>query len=488
MSGERYLHPAWGLMLPLTALTAYIVSPPERQMAAALLSSTVTALVPWVLPEARLRLRHYLGPVNLALSLLMVKLAVVPALLMLLGDDNRILALTASNADMQGALLIDVVAYVAFCVGLQWVRAREVRPREDEPRPQLSGVFSSTPGGGVAWVYVALGLVGLALEFGSPARLWEYFTQNPPPPRGPATVAQFLGTLLRPFLAFGLAAWWARAADRSRLTGRWWRPAAVGAVAVVGITAANMTFSFNRAAFVFPVLALLAVFALRVRHIPFGVTAALLAATAPLLLAVGTYRSSVRQGLAPPPPARDWRESAREVAANINAYAGGPQLTGVFYRSIGWGERLYGGTTLLASVMSPVPVLGKGFRDTNGPAVYNRALYGVPDIEDQIPPAAAELFANLHIGGVLAGFVLLGMLVGKSQPWLAAAGSTFGVFIIQYVAMWTAMLTVWSISVYAQILVYFLGPVYAYAGAKLVRQWLRGPAGRAFPRVDEVRP
>ena len=162
-----------------------------------------------------------------------------------------------------------------------------------------------------------------------------------------------------------------------------------------------------------------------------------------------------------------------DLAENVVVYCGGPQLTGVFYESLGWGDRLFGGVTLVSSLMSPIPILGKAFREDGGPIVYNKAIYGMSGIDDQIPPFASELFGNFHIAGVVAGFLGLAFLLATLESWTSVVGSTFGAFVLQYLAVWGAMLSVWSLSVYAQILFYFLGPVYLYLAVMQIRAWLR---------------
>jgi len=76
------------------------------------------------------------------------------------------------------------------------------------------------------------------------------------------------------------------------------------------------------------------------------------------------------------------------------------------------------------------------------------------------------------LAGVVAGFVGFGLLLSLFESWLGAVRSTFGAFVIQFIAVWGAMLSVWSLSVYVQILFYFLGPVYLYLAATHVRGWL----------------
>lgn len=278
-----------------------------------------------------------------------------------------------------------------------------------------------------------------------------------------------LTTILRPFLAFGLVAWWANSKDSGSPA---WRSSLVGLVAVVGITIANLTFSFNRAAFVFPLLCLAAVYNARVRRIPFGVTILAVALFMPLLIAIGSYRSTPETGGAS--AETTLAEAANDVSENLQAYAGGPQYTAIFYDRIGWGERPYGGSTLIASVMSPIPVLGKSFRETSGPALFNLAIYGTLGIEDQIIPFSAELFANFHLPGVIFGFFLLAMFLSQAERWFVASQSMFFSFFVQYISLWVAMLAVWSAAIVSQIAIYFFVPIYFYLGSLYTLAWLKG--------------
>jgi hypothetical protein len=287
-----------------------------------------------------------------------------------------------------------------------------------------------------------------------------------------ATWNEFLGVILRPFLAFALVAWWAKSVDRQGRESSLWRPLLTGIVAAIGITIANLTFSFNRAAFVFPVVALVAVFSARIRRISPLVTVAALAIVLPALYAVGNYRSNRVAPESPTARENVFEASLRDASETVQAYTGGPPLQGLFFDKLGWGDRLYGGSTLVASALSPIPILGKNFREGGGTDLYNRTLYGMSGLEDQIIPFSAELFVNFHAAGVLAGFFGLGFVLGKTHLWFTAVGSSFGAFNVQYVSMWCAMLAVWSLSVFAQIALYSLAPVYLYWAAMQARAWL----------------
>jgi hypothetical protein len=139
----------------------------------------------------------------------------------------------------------------------------------------------------------------------------------------------------------------------------------------------------------------------------------------------------------------------------------------------GWGKSLYWGSSLLGSAMHAVPVLGKGFRDSSGVAIYNQAIYGNSGIEDQIVPFQGELFINFHLVGVVAAFFGLGLAIGILQRLFENVRTAFAGFAIHYVAMWTGMLIVWSLAVLSQILVYFCWPIYVFAGWNWVKRWAR---------------
>ncbi|GEM_PF-1981510 len=468
-NSSTFWHPGWSVLVPFLALTALFYCPEERRLPVTLLSASVYALLQWLLPLCRWRRDNYFCPINVALGLLLLKLCLIPVLVMTTGPLSRVLSFLPTYSSMQGSILIDTVAYVAFCIGLT------LAPRQLlwSNSPVLRTALSLCPHHWYILLFLAIGLLGFGSMFRHPAELFLYF-------QDPASMTEMkenmegtwtglLTTILRPFLAFGLVAWWANSKDSGSPA---WRSSLVGLVAVVGITIANLTFSFNRAAFVFPLLCLAAVYNARVRRIPFGVTILAVALFMPLLIAIGSYRSTPETGGAS--AETTLAEAANDVSENLQAYAGGPQYTAIFYDRIGWGERPYGGSTLIASVMSPIPVLGKSFRETSGPALFNLAIYGTLGIEDQIIPFSAELFANFHLPGVIFGFFLLAMFLSQAERWFVASQSMFFSFFVQYISLWVAMLAVWSAAIVSQIAIYFFVPIYFYLGSLYTLAWLKG--------------
>jgi hypothetical protein len=108
-----------------------------------------------------------------------------------------------------------------------------------------------------------------------------------------------------------------------------------------------------------------------------------------------------------------------------------------------------------------VPWLGKDFRRSSGTAFYNRLL-NRGDAEDQIISFAGELFLNFHVIGIVTGFAVMGVLLAKLQDAFARSQSAMPIYVIQLTAIWLVFLVMGSLSVVAQIAIYFYWPVYLY--------------------------
>ncbi|MDF7821344.1 hypothetical protein P1X15_27215 [Runella sp. MFBS21] len=72
-------------------------------------------------------------------------------------------------------------------------------------------------------------------------------------------------------------------------------------------------------------------------------------------------------------------------------------------------------STLLASLLDPVPVMGKDFREQSGPYIYNLSFHNYTYVsQDKVIPVAGELFFN---GGYLLVFVGH-FIFGRGCRWL----------------------------------------------------------------------
>ena len=176
-----------------------------------------------------------------------------------------------------------------------------------------------------------------------------------------------------------------------------------------------MNFSYNRGSLVAPVLAVAAAYSVHVRRISF--LAVGVAATVVLFfaLAFGWYRSTNLEisELTLADLSEPWSED--QIADFFQIYASGPQMTAYLIEERGDGSPLYLGRTLVCSALSPVPVIGKAFREESGVNILNMLIYHDPEISDQLISYDAELYINFHIPGIVAGYALLGWLVRCCQ-------------------------------------------------------------------------
>jgi hypothetical protein len=214
------------------------------------------------------------------------------------------------------------------------------------------------------------------------------------------------------------------------------------------------------------------------------VSAAVILLMVLLLLPVyGVYRSNnyTAQEFLNDPSVRDLVADKVELTEMFQVYGGAPQFLGFFLETGGWGADPQWGKVLVSSALTPIPILGKPFRESSGTAIYNRMIYGVPDILDQIAPFQGEAFLDFHLAGVLAGFSLLGWIAFKFQTAFAQSHTFFELFIWQYFSVWTFVLIFGSLSVTSQIFIFFCWPFYLYfVSRSLHSRPRRSPARRPY--------
>jgi hypothetical protein len=153
----------------------------------------------------------------------------------------------------------------------------------------------------------------------------------------------------------------------------------------------------------------------------------------------------------------------------IQMYGAGPQYMGFLLETSRWGTRPLLGATLFPSLVEPLPILGRAFREYSGPVIYNEMIYGTREIFDQILPFSGELFLNFNVVGVILGFCGLAAVTRWLQRSFERASTSLEVYIWQYTAVWVLFLVIGSISVITQILFYFFWPIYLWCASKHFR-------------------
>jgi hypothetical protein len=293
--------------------------------------------------------------------------------------------------------------------------------------------------------------------------------------QSPATLQGTLGTFLRPFLPFGLLLVWSNHVARYKARGRFW---IASGVLLLGLLLA--TASYNRASMVGPVFAVLAAYSLTVRRL--SERTVVIAGLGILLagIAFGAYRAANLYG--PDTPLGERRSGPEEASEFLQVYGEGPQFLGFLLQQTE-GERLHLGSTLFASLLYPVPLVGKAFRESSGVHFYNRLIYGRPGIVDQVIPASGELLLNFHVIGVALFFALLGFVVQRIELRFRSASTAFAAAAFFYLGMWIACPIASSLAVLSQLVVYGFWPLYAYFGLHAVLRACRVEPAAPLPHL-----
>jgi len=320
--------------------------------------------------------------------------------------------------------------------------------------------------------FAVLGLLGLLLTHGGVAGFIDYVSspiehrlraEEPTTPQGAA------GGFLKHFLGFAVVlvwSWWLSKAPRRKVS-----IIAVTAGVVIVLLVAN--FNYNRGTMLGPLIGLAAAFSLHVWRIPFkGVVLAGVLALS-LALVFGWYRSTDLDitELSASVVADTWDPEG--VVEFMQIYASAPQMSAYLIESLE--GKFYYGKTLLPSLVYPIPVLGKPYRDTSGPGIFNELIYGDTESVDQIIPLDGELYINFHLAGVFLGNVLLGCFLAWLQGKFVGAPNPVESYAWLMMALWTVFPG--SLPVTSQIYVYSFWPIYVYFVVKSFWAWSSAMAG-----------
>jgi hypothetical protein len=382
-----------------------------------------------------------------------------------------------SASSMNLAMVLYCAAFASYALALTLHRAR--------PESRRPSTLPLEPGNGVAFAFVGLGLAGTLLKFRSIGALIQYFTL-----RGgglvttygsDATMIQLFGTLARPFGTYGFLILLWRALRDGPSTSRTIRVAAYG----LGAFAAVASFDYNRASIVMPLLAFVATYSRFVRRIP----ARRLAAGFVVLLLASIAFGNARRIEIGTQGGRFSREDALLTGPaapfydNIEVYGSAPQFTAIVVDRVDDGAPITYGRSIVASALSPVPLLGKSFRDSSGNTAYNELIYGPNGPRDQVVPFHAELYWNFGAAGVVVGFFALGLAIAAlDRRWRATITAIDG-YIVLYLSIWTAFLVVGQVLSYAQVCVYFGWPIVVLAVLRSLQR--AAPVNPKAARVPE---
>jgi hypothetical protein len=462
---------SWSFLAFSVVAVVFLSVPSENRYPAALVGAFTFFLVQLVLPSCRPVSGKLLCPWNWALFIFFLQLVLLPLSVLLFGPSQGVLPFLPSDRAINLAVLINTAAFVTFCSVYHYLARRPELARPSNALGQGSRAVGAAPSLAFIALNGVIGLIGFFLAFGALGKLKEYFTDPSGYLSQIADISDRLelaaGQFLRPFLGICIVMLWCRWLDRKRSHKTKRFSSLVTALAILAVCLSNATFNYNRGSIVVPLVAMLAVLVSGPSRIPRRTIISAGAIVLVVLLLVpfyGAYRSSNFTGkeLFNDPSVRDLLADKVELTEMFQVYGGAPQFLGFFLETGRWGAKPQWGKVLVASSLAPVPILGKPFRENSGTAIYNRLIYGMLDVEDQIAPFQGEAFLDFHLAGVLAGFCILGWSAFKLQAAFTRSQSFFEIFLWQYFSVWAFFLIFGSLSVVSQIFIYFCWPFYLY--------------------------
>ena len=465
----------WVLAINAIALIGFACAPFAQEYPLAGVGILAFLFVQAFLPACRIRVTVPVCPANIAQAYYWIQLVLVTVLVGYYGFSLGMLPHLPSKSAIDLAIVVHVVGYLSFCIAYQCssrvARRRTLWSTEGPGRSQAVPHPSAPRTEYLIVPFAVLGLLGLLLTHGGVAGFIDYVS-SPIEHRLRAEEATTLqgaaGNFLKHFLGFAVVlawSWWLGKTPRGR------GPLiAVTAGVVIALLVAN--FNYNRGTMLGPLVGLTAAFSVHVWRIPFKgvVLAGALALSVAFLF--GWYRSTDLDvtDLSASAVADTWKPDG--VVDFVQIYASAPQMSAYLIESLE--GSFYYGQSLLPSLVYPVPVLGKPYRDTSGPVIFNELIYGHADSLDQIIPLDGELYVNFHLPGVVLGNVLLGCLLAWLQYKFMGARRPVETYAWLVMALWTMFPG--SLSVTSQLYVYSFWPMYTYFAVKSVWSWSSGTA------------
>jgi len=471
----------YGAFVGYLALTLYLFSPGRDTLPAAVVSTSVFIAVHLLFRANRFNAATPLCPTNIAQFLFMDQMIFMPLLVVYLGYDPGTLRFLPTRTAINTALLFSTVAYVSFAIAYQY-RTVSYRRRPSKTIPYTGhSLLSARRTYFIAGAFAGVGLIGSVFFFASISSYLSYLS-NPglqfvgTDRTSGASLTQAMATFLRPFLGFAVVVAWSQWVSRERFNRTPVSTLVVTGGTLVCMLAANL--SFNRGTMVMPIVALLAAFSSRVRRIPLSLMGLVGIPITFLVILFGTYRQQVlttpgqqitNQGVAS-------LAGQTDLNSQLQVYGAAPQYFGYLLDASGYTVDGTWGRSILGSVLSPVPLLGKTFRADSTVAHYNLLIYGSTVSADQIVPFAGELFWNFHLIGIVLGFLLLGLVAARLQRSFDAAISPLTAYIWCWMSLWALLLVIYSSGVTSQLYLQDFWPVYIWCGLEYLR---RGRYARA---------
>ncbi len=466
---------SWSALAGYLAILAFLAVPNEHRFPAVIVSASAFGFMQLLFPRCRPVIETPICPLNWALLVFFLQLIVLPLMITFLGPSTGTLPFLPSDFATNVSLILSTLGYVAFCAAYQLFTAHSAsRPS----RP--GGAVGWTPSGEIIFLYAAIGIIGMILDFGSIHNILTYFVPpgdvvNPES----ATLRSAAPHFLKPFIGVAFVMIWCRWVDRHGRASTRVSRLLVTAGTALPVILVYATFGFNRGSFAVPLVSMAAVYLARVRRVPIKVMAGITLAAILVLVSTSLSRGDTVAGTngasgQPTQPASRFVHAAQfDLNDQVQVYGAAPQFGGFLLERTDYARDPYWGSTLLSSALFPTPILGKPFRPGSGVVIYNELIYGPVGNLDQNLPIEGELFINFRVVGVIAGFFLLGYVASRLQRAFAQALTAVEAYFSIYTSIWTFFMIVGSLAATSQVFIYFCWPIYGYFILKALHRTAR---------------
>lgn len=447
----------------LVALVAFVCSPFAHVYPMAMVGIVAFTLVQLFLPACWVNMESPICPGNVAQFFFWGQLVVVPILIGYYGPSLGTLPSLPAGKFIDYAIGIKVLGYASFCIAFQFFAClNQVRKDTRKRKMALGSSYAFIA------AFAGIGIVGWLLHYGGIGGFFAYIS-SPEEQRlrdlEVATIGGALGNFLRHFLGFAIVWMWSEWVLRQNREEKGMYVAIVSAA--FGCMVVFASFGYNRGSMVAPILGMTAAYSSHVRHISFTFVAAAGSILLFVAFLFGEYRSTSMQFSDLSVDEVSSLGGQQGLVDNIQIYASGPQLTAYML------ERLEGNmygqhrSTIIPSILYPIPIIGKPFREMSGVTIFNQLIYGEADVLDQNFHYDAELYLNFQLAGVFLGYLLLGFIQHFLQIRFRNAKKPITSYAWLIIGTWTMFPG--SLPVLSQICIYSFWPIYAYAIIERIR-------------------
>jgi hypothetical protein len=263
------------------------------------------------------------------------------------------------------------------------------------------------------------------------------------------------------FSTFGFILLWCRQAYQQRRQDRI-LSRVIAPISLICVTLTASLYNYNKAAIVSPFICVAAVMLKRGLSGKLLQVVGLATFAAALLIMIASYRLLVT----PNGGIIAHEYDLTDMMDYLQDYGTAPQYLGFLIQSTDYMVNPSLGKVCLSSALSPVPIIGKAFREQSGNVIYANYLGRT----DQPLTSVGELLLDFSVLGVILGFLALGTCASKLQNRFEESREPFEIYVLQFTSICLSYFIVCGIEEVAQLVLVFLWPVYCFIAFRLIEK------------------